>query len=131
MSFYCVEEKKMLCCRRSKKKEMKKRKEKRREEEGDSLIAREEDELCTRACDHRSKKKKHRVTESKNHRLALFSAEANEKSVAGLNVFPHPARPATKRAIISLPNPAPQWAFTGPVRRQTSILPSLHATYRG
>ncbi|WZZ52008.1 hypothetical protein YC2023_052115 [Brassica napus] len=104
----------MLCCRRSKKKEMKKRKEKRREEEGDSLIAREEDELCTRACDHRSKKKKHRVTESKNHCLALFSAEANEKSVAGLNVFPHPARPATKGAIISLPNPAPQWAFTGP-----------------
>ncbi|KAF3555106.1 hypothetical protein F2Q69_00014735 [Brassica cretica] len=109
----------MLCCRRSKKKEMKKRKEKRRDEEGDSLIAREEDEFCTRACDHRSKKKKHRVTESRNHRLALFPAEANKKSVAGLIVFPHPARPTTKRAIISLPNPAPQWTFTG----QAHLLP--------
>ena len=81
-------------------KEMKIRKEKRREEEGESLIACKKDELCTRACDCRSKGKKHREQEWPKAIVITrspFSSVLGEKSVAGLNVCPHPvsARPAS------------------------------------
>ena len=112
------------------------------------LLYRGEEEDALSSSITRSKKKKHREQESLSsspvHRLALLLVNHQRdkrENCSGPQCFPAsrfgpsrfgpvpsrscPARPATKRAIISLPNPAPQWAFPGQARGQAPELPSL------